>query len=67
MLFTQHALYTCGVQHFYEKVNLFLQGEKVRTQPGLNQGPLHVQSNALPLRYNSMSEIVYEVLIKVLL
>lgn len=58
MPFIQHTVCACGVQHLYEKVNSFLQVQKVRTQPGLNQGPLHLQSNALPLCYISMSQIV---------
>ena len=67
ILLTQHTLCTCGVQHFNNKINVLVERQKLRRHPGLNQGPLHLQSNALPLSYIHIYHTVSKGLIKVLI
>ena len=39
------------VQNISRKKKILVEQQKIRTHPGLNQGPLDLQSNALPLSY----------------
>ena len=53
---------------FQQKINvLIIEGQKIWTQAGLNQGPLDLQCNAVPLSYIDMYNPVSESVIKVLL
>ena len=44
---------------------IFEHFEKLRGHPELNQGPLDLQSNALPLSYKPVERVVSQIIYKI--